>query len=137
MSLVDEDGWVHTGDLGQLDEDGYLFLVGRAGDTINRGGENVRPLEVEQVLRTHPAVADVAVAGLPDRRMGETVAAFVVLADGAEADWDALRAHARATLAGFKVPESWHAVPELPRNAGGKVLRRVLVADASQHGQGQ
>jgi acyl-CoA synthetase (AMP-forming)/AMP-acid ligase II len=127
LNLPDADGWVHTGDLGRIDDEGYVYLVGRAGDTINRGGENVRPIEVEEVLRRHPSVADVAVAGVPDKRLGERVAAFVVLAEGASLDTDALRAHARATLAGFKVPEVWHALDELPRNAGGKVLRRVLI----------
>jgi acyl-CoA synthetase (AMP-forming)/AMP-acid ligase II len=128
LNVVDDEGWQHTGDLGRLDDEGYLYLVGRLADTICRGGENVRPLEVEQVLRTHPSVTEVAVVGLPDRRLGEVVAAFVVLADGASLDPDALRAHARAKLAGFKVPEVWHVVEELPRNAGGKVLRRVLLS---------
>jgi acyl-CoA synthetase (AMP-forming)/AMP-acid ligase II len=128
-SAIAADGWLHTGDLGRLDEDGYVFLEGRTGDTINRGGENVRPLEVEDVLRTHPAVKELAVVGLPDRRLGEQVAAFVIPRDPSvpldEAD---LRAHTRASLAGFKVPERWFVVSELPRNAGGKVLRRVLAA---------
>jgi acyl-CoA synthetase (AMP-forming)/AMP-acid ligase II len=127
MSVVDDENWRHTGDLGRLDAEGYLFLAGRAGDTINRGGENVRPLEVEDVLRAHPEVADVAVVGIPDRRLGEVVAAFVVAAEPArEPDWEQLRAHARSRLAGFKVPAVWRLVDELPRNPTGKLLRRVL-----------
>jgi len=129
MNATDREGWCRSGDLGHLDANGYLYLDGRHGDTINRGGENVRPVEVEDVLRRHPAVAEVAVAGVPDDRLGQRVAAFVVPVDpAATPDWDGLRAFARAELAGFKVPELWRAVPDLPRNAGGKVLRRVLVA---------
>ena len=130
---IGADGWLHTGDLGHLDGEGYLFLDGRAGDTINRGGENVRPQEVEEVLRAHPVVAEVAVAGVPDDRLGETVAAFVVPKDpGATPDWEALREFARAQLAGFKVPAVWHVVDELPRNPSGKVLRRVLAQEFAQ-----
>ncbi|HVU72960.1 MAG TPA: fatty acid--CoA ligase family protein, partial [Mycobacteriales bacterium] len=127
LTVVDDAGWLHTGDLGRLDADGYLHLSGRAGDTINRGGENVRPLEVEAVIREHPDVADVAVVGVPDGRLGEKVVAFVVAAAGATPTGDDLAAHARTRLAGFKVPERWRLVEELPRNAAGKVLRRVLV----------
>jgi acyl-CoA synthetase (AMP-forming)/AMP-acid ligase II len=119
-----EDGWLHTGDLGHLD-DGYLFLTGRAGDVIVRGGENVHPLEVEQVLAGHPSVTDVAVAGIPDDRLGQTVGAWIVAAEGA-IDEGELRAYARARLAGFKVPTIWTVVATIPRNANGKMLRREL-----------
>jgi acyl-CoA synthetase (AMP-forming)/AMP-acid ligase II len=121
---VGDDGWLHTGDLGHLD-DGYLFLTGRAGDVIVRGGENVHPLEVEQVLAEHPAVVDVAVAGIPDDRLGQTVGAWIVAADGT-IDEDELRAYARSRLAGFKVPTRWTVVDSIPRNPNGKVLRREL-----------
>jgi acyl-CoA synthetase (AMP-forming)/AMP-acid ligase II len=132
LFLPDDDGWLRTGDLGRIDEDGYVFLVGRKGDTINRGGENVRPLEVETVLRSHPAVLDVAVIGVPDRRLGEEVAAYVVPCDDeAPPDPDELRVFARESLAGFKVPKYWTFVADLPRNSQGKVLRRVLRAEAS------
>jgi acyl-CoA synthetase (AMP-forming)/AMP-acid ligase II len=130
FAVVDEAGWRHTGDLGRIDDEGYLFLAGRAGDTINRGGENVRPAEVEGVLATFPEIDDVAVVGLPDERLGEVVAAFVVAAPGHQLDWDELRVRARQELAGYKVPAVWSAVAELPRNAAGKVLRRVLRSDA-------
>jgi acyl-CoA synthetase (AMP-forming)/AMP-acid ligase II len=130
LFLTGDDGWLRTGDLGRIDEEGYVFLVGRKGDTINRGGENVRPLEVETVLRSHPAVLDIAVIGVPDRRLGEEVAAFVVPCDvAAPPDPDELRAFARASLAGFKVPQHWTFVADLPRNSQGKVLRRVLRAE--------
>jgi acyl-CoA synthetase (AMP-forming)/AMP-acid ligase II len=121
-----EDGWLHTGDLGRI-EDGRLFLVGRKGDLIIRGGENVYPTEVEQILGRHGQIVEAAVVGVPDTRMGEVVKAFVVPSDPANPpDPDALRVFARASLAGFKVPESWEFVPALPRNPAGKVLRRQL-----------
>ena len=124
-----DDGWQHTGDLGWLDADGYLYLVGRKGDMIIRGGENVYPLEVENVLTEHPAVADAVVVGVPDQRLGETVKAYVVPANGAAPpDQDALRAFARERLAGFKVPAVWEFTDSLPRNTNGKVLRAQLIA---------
>jgi len=127
---TDDDGWMHTGDLGRLDADGYLYLSGRRGDKIIRGGENVYPMEVERVLAQHPDVAEVCVFGLPDRTWGEVVAAAIVLRrpDAAELDVDALRAFARERLAGFKVPTVWEQLDALPRNMAGKVLRRELIA---------
>ena len=125
--VVDDDGWVHTGDLGRVDDEDYLTLVGRLGDRIVRGGENVDPAEVEQVLASHPAVRDVAVVGVADRRWGEVVTAFVVPGNRDEPiDTDDLRAFARERLAGFKVPTEWVVVDELPRNDAGKLLRRRL-----------
>jgi len=122
-----EDGWLRTGDLGRLDHDGYLYLVGRRGDMIIRGGENVYPLEVENRLLEHPRIADAAVIGVPDRLLGEVIKAFVVPADPADPPLaEELRAFARAALAGFKVPALWEFVPSLPRNATGKLLRRQL-----------
>ncbi|HEX6657671.1 MAG TPA: class I adenylate-forming enzyme family protein [Ilumatobacter sp.] len=124
----DPDGWLRTGDLGRIDEGGYLTLVGRKGDMIIRGGENVYPVEVEDVLRRHAAVADVAVVGAPDQRLGQVVVAHIVARDPADPpDVADLRAHARAVLAGFKVPERWEFTRELPRNAAGKVLKRSLI----------
>ncbi|MGV0795633.1 AMP-binding protein [Mycolicibacterium elephantis] len=121
------DGWLHTGDVGRLSGDGYLFLRGRLGDTIIRGGENVHPLEVEAAVRTHPDVLDVAVVGVPDPAMGQRVLAFVVPAQHTTPDWCEVRQAARAQLAGFKVPELWRTINRLPRNANGKLLRRELV----------
>jgi acyl-CoA synthetase (AMP-forming)/AMP-acid ligase II len=124
----DPDGWLRTGDLGRTDDEGFLYLAGRLADKIVRGGENVHPVEVENVLLTHPGVAGVGVVGVPERRLGETVAAFVVAADPAHPpSFDELRGYARQRLAGFKVPTRWRLVDELPRNAAGKLLRRELV----------
>jgi len=121
-----DDGFFRTGDIGTLDDDGRLRLVGRASELIITGGYNVYPREVEDVLREHPSVADVAVVGLPDATWGETVAAFVVPSDPYDAE--VLAAHAAAGLASYKVPRTWHVVDELPRNAMGKVQRDVLRA---------
>jgi acyl-CoA synthetase (AMP-forming)/AMP-acid ligase II len=123
----DADGWLRTGDLGRLDDDGYLYLAGRRGDMIIRGGENVYPVEVENVLLEHPRVADAAVVGVPDKLFGEVVKAFVVATDPADLpDPAQLRLFARNSLAGFKVPAEWEFLPQLPRTATGKVLRRKL-----------
>jgi acyl-CoA synthetase (AMP-forming)/AMP-acid ligase II len=132
---LDRQGWLHTGDLGRIADDGYVYLSGRRSEMIIRGGENVHPLEVEAILSTHPRVADVAVVGVPDRRLGQAVAAYVVAVDrGAPPLPEELRAFARAQLSGFKVPVEWHFVAELPRNANGKVVRRRLVDDRAAGG---
>jgi len=126
--LVDADGWQHTGDLGRL-VDGYLYLVGRQGDKIIRGGENVFPVEVEQVLESHPRVLEAAVVGVPDQRLGETIRACIVAADPASPpSTDELRTYCRERLAGFKVPAQWSFTNALPRNAAGKILRRELLS---------
>ena len=123
-----DDGWLHTGDLGRITADGYVQLLGRRGDMIIRGGENVHPTEVEQVLAQHRGVREVAVLGVPDRRLGQTVHAVVVPLDAVQPpSEEELRTHVRAQLAGFKTPSSWSFVAELPRNQQGKLLRRVLV----------
>ena len=119
-------GTLATGDLGRLDASGRLIVVGRKADTIVTGGENVAPAEVEAVLVTHPAVADVAVVGRPDAEWGEAVTALVVPRDGAAVDAGALRAFCAERLAGYKVPKAVEPVGELPRTASGKLLRRVL-----------
>ncbi|MGW0582785.1 class I adenylate-forming enzyme family protein [Streptomyces sp. NPDC002920] len=124
---VDAEGWLHSGDLGRVAPDGYVYLSGRHSDMIIRGGENVHPLEVETVLAGHPGVSDAAVTGAPDERLGQTVVAFVVPSDpAAPPDPAGLRAYARDRLSGFKVPVRWWFVSDLPRNANGKVLRRSL-----------
>ncbi|WP_428339116.1 class I adenylate-forming enzyme family protein [Mycobacterium sp.] len=121
------DGWLHTGDLGQLDAEGYLRLVGRQNDKVVRGGENVYPDEVEAVLAGHPGVAAVVVVGVPDPRLGETLSAFIVPIDPDHPPGlNELRSFARQRMAGFKVPAYWHTVDVLPRSHAGKVLRRVL-----------
>ncbi|HMA47615.1 MAG TPA: AMP-binding protein [Frankiaceae bacterium] len=121
------DGWFRTGDLGEHDGAGYLRIVGRVKELVISGGFNVYPQEVEDVLRRHPGVADVAVAGTPDPEWGEVVTAYVV-ADGAP-DLDALRAHAARELAPYKRPRIVHLVDALPRNALGKVQRHRLRPD--------
>ncbi|MFE8941659.1 long-chain-fatty-acid--CoA ligase [Streptomyces sp. NPDC007872] len=121
-----EYGWLRLGDAGYLDEDGYLFLCDRIDDTIIVAGQNIYPVEVENALRAHPAVADVAVVGVPDARWGETVRACVVLAPGTEASGRRLMLFLRGRLADFKIPTSYAFLDVLPRNPTGKVLRREL-----------
>ena len=121
------EGWLHTGDLGRLTDDGVLYLLDRTKDMIISGGSNVYAVEVEQVLSEHPGVGDVAVIGVPDDLWGEIVVAVVVPAEG---DFDAavLEQHCRASLAGYKIPRRWLQVESLPRNAYGKVVKRDLRA---------
>jgi fatty-acyl-CoA synthase len=123
-----EGGWFHSGDLATVDEDGYLTIVDRKKDMINSGGENVSSREVEEVLYRHPAVAEVAVVGIPDDRWIEAVCAVVVAREPVEPD--ELRAFAREDLAPFKVPKSVVFVDELPKNPSGKILKRELRAQA-------
>jgi fatty-acyl-CoA synthase len=120
------DGWMHTGDAGSLDAEGYLYLSDRVKDMIVSGGENVYPREVENVLFGHPAVADVAVIGVPDLKWGEAVKAIVVLRQGAEATPEALVQYCRGQLGGYKCPRSVDFVDVLPRNPSGKVLKKDL-----------
>lgn len=119
------DGWLHTGDLGRRNADGYLFVTGRVKALIISGGENVSPVEVEEVLRQHPQVADVAVIGTPHPKWGEQVTA-VVVARGGDGDSAALAAFAGSRLAGFKRPRRWEFVDALPRNAANKVQTQLL-----------
>jgi long-chain acyl-CoA synthetase len=120
-------GWFHTGDIGYLDADGFVYLVDRAKDMIIRGGENVYCVEVENVLFDHPDVIDAAVVGVPHTTLGEEVKAVVQLREGAEADAEELRAFCRKHLADFKVPEYVEIRPDpLPRNPAGKVLKNLL-----------
>jgi acyl-CoA synthetase (AMP-forming)/AMP-acid ligase II len=123
---IDANGWVHTGDVAYMDEDGYFYLAGRATDMIIRAGENIAPEEVEAVARTHPAVDDVAVIGVPDLEWGEQVRAVVVLKAGEKATAEEIMEHCRQKLASYKRPTSVVFVDELPRNPMGKVLKRVL-----------
>ena len=122
------DGWYRTGDLVERDDDGYLYVVGRVKDLIRTGGEFVAPPEVDRVIQQHPAVADGAVAGVPDEDWGEVVAAFVTLRPGARLDLDGLRAHCRGRLADFKHPRRLYLVEAIPRTGPtGQVQRRHLV----------
>jgi acyl-CoA synthetase (AMP-forming)/AMP-acid ligase II len=119
-------GWMHTGDAGIMDDEGYIFIQDRVKDMIVSGGENVYPRTVEDVLFQHPAVADVAVIGVPDEQWGETVKAIVVLKEDAKATAEELMEHCRGKLGGFERPRSVDFVAELPRNPTGKVLKRQL-----------
>jgi len=131
---IDEEGWVHTGDLGYLDDDGYLYLTGRASDLIIRGGENISPGEIEAVLIQHPDVQEAVAFGVPDDQWGERVFAAVVLKPGATVTGDQLVELCKAQLAGSKRPEMVFIVEDFPRTATGKVLRRSM---ASQFVAGQ
>jgi O-succinylbenzoic acid--CoA ligase len=128
---LDPDGWLHTGDLGHIDEEGFLYVTGRRGEVIVTGGENVMPAEVEAVLLAHAAVADAAVVGRPDPEWQEAVCALVVLGEGLEAGEDELRQHCAASLAQFKVPKRVDFVSSLPRTPSGKLLRSELMQLAS------
>src|SRR5438876_1873728 len=121
------DGWLHSGDVARLDDDGFVYIVDRAKDMLIRGGENVYCVEVEGALFEHPAVTDAAVIGVPHPVLGEEVGAVVVLKPGARATAEELQTHVRARLAGFKVPtQVWFRDEPLPRNPAGKILKRDL-----------
>ena len=129
---VGSEGWLRTGDLARRDTDGYIYPSGRLKDTINRGGEKFGPVEVEEALRSHPSVSDVAVAGVADEEMGQRVGAAVVA--GSPVTLDELRAHCRALIAYFKLPELLVIVDGIPYSDTGKVNRRqlgVLIAGES------
>ena len=119
-------GWLYTGDLGYFDEDGYIFLSGRAKDFIKRAGEMVSPEEVEQILHSHPAIDEAAIIGVPDLDWGERVRAIVVAKPGSTIDEEEVISYCKDRMASFKKPESVVVVDELPRNPLGKVLKRVL-----------
>jgi long-chain acyl-CoA synthetase len=118
-------GWLHTGDLARQDADGYIYPSGRLSDTINRGGEKFGPIEIETVLREHPAIVDVAAAGVPDAEMGERVGVAIVARDPLTAD--EVKAYCRERLAIYKTPEYVVLVDDLPYSETGKVVRRRLV----------
>jgi long-chain acyl-CoA synthetase len=121
------DGWLYTGDIAKMDEDGYFYIVGRKKELIKVGGFQVWPREVEEVILKHPAVVDVGVAGVPDAMSGEVVKAWVVLQEGEALSLDELRAWCRESLAAYKRPAQMEIMNELPKTNVGKVLRRKLV----------
>jgi fatty-acyl-CoA synthase len=123
---IDANGWLHTGDLATMDERGYCKIAGRLKEMVIRGGENLFPAEIEAVLHEHPGVAEVAVVGVPDARMGEELAAFVRPAAGEEPSAEALRAHVRARLAAPKTPRYWIFVDEFPLTGSGKIQKFLL-----------
>jgi long-chain acyl-CoA synthetase len=119
-------GWFHTGDLGYVDEEGYFFIVDRKKDLIIRGGYNVYPREVEEVLYTHPSVAEVAVVGVPHHTLGEDVKAYVELKPGMTASEEELIAFAKERLAAYKYPRTVQFQAQLPKGATGKILKENL-----------
>ena len=125
---IDSDGWLHTGDAGIMDDDGYVYIQDRIKDMIISGGENVYPAEVENAIFGHPAVAEVAVIGIPSEQWGEEVKACCVAKPGMEIEPGEIIAYAREKIAAFKAPKSVDVIPEMPRNASGKILRRQLRA---------
>jgi acyl-CoA synthetase (AMP-forming)/AMP-acid ligase II len=126
------DGWLRTGDLARQDADGYFYLVDRKKDLIIRGGFNVYPREIEEALYEHPAVAEVAVVGMPHPTLGEEIGAVVTLKPGASASADELRAFARDRLAAYKYPRAVRLVEALPKGPTGKILRREVDPPAGQ-----
>ena len=120
------DGWLRTGDMGELTEDGYIRITGRLREMIKVAGEMVFPAEVENALLKHPAILEAGVAGLKDERKGEIVKAYVVLKPGENATEDQILQHCRNTLAAYKVPKNIEFRTELPKGPTGKVLRRLL-----------
>ena len=125
-----KDGWLYTGDIGMMDEEGYFSILDRAKDMIIAGGFNIYPREVEDVLFTHPAVQEAAVCGVPDSYRGETVLAVIVLKPGMQATEEEIISYCRARLATFKAPRMVEFRDALPKTTVGKVLRRELAAEA-------
>ncbi len=128
-NTIDKDGWLHTGDIARMDEEGYFYIVDRKKDLIIASGYNIVPREVEEVLFMHPKVQEAVVAGVPDAKRGETVKAFVVLKPGESSTVDEMRAFCKENLAPYKVPSLVEFRSELPKSQIGKVLRRVLVEE--------
>lgn len=130
-AAIDEQGWLHSGDLGVLDEDGYLRITGRLKDMVIRGGENIYPAEIEAMFYKHPKIAEVAVFGIPDPRLGEEVGAWIKLHEGERAEVDELKTYAREHLAHFKVPRHIWLVEEFPMTVTGKIqkfrIREIVV----------
>ena len=127
---INDEGWFHSGDMAKVDEDGYFFIVDRKKELIIRGGYNVYPREVEEVLYEHPAVKEAAVVGVPDEALGEEVGAAVVLCEGASADADEIRAYVKEQVAAYKYPRKLWFMDELPKGPTGKILKREIEVPA-------
>ena len=127
---ISEDGWFHSGDMGKVDEDGYFFIVDRKKELIIRGGYNVYPREVEEVLYEHPAVQEAAVVGVPDDALGEEVGAAVVLCQGSQADAEELKTYVKEQVAAYKYPRKLWFLDELPKGPTGKILKREIEVPA-------
>ena len=124
--VMTPDGWLRTSDMGWMDEDGYIYLAGRGDDMIIRGGENISPEEIEDVLYAHPKIEEAAVIGVPDPEWGQQPRAIVVLKQGEEATTEEIMEFCRSGLSGFKRPRSVIFVDSLPRNQMGKILKKQL-----------
>ncbi len=122
------DGWVHTGDAGYMDKEGYIYLKDRMKDMVVSGGENIYPVEVENALAKHPAIQDVAVIGVPNEKYGEALLAFVVLSSGTSLEPEEMVQFCRDKIAGYKIPRQLQIIDEMPRNPSGKILKKVLRA---------
>ena len=131
-AVISESGWFHTGDLDKLDEDGYLYIVDRVKDMIIRGGFNVYPREVEEVLMTHPAVSLVSVLGVPHDRYGEEIKAYAVINDGVTLTEQELIAWCKEQMAAYKYPRIVEFRESLPMTATGKILKKALKAELSE-----
>ena len=131
-AVLDADGWMHTGDLASRDQDGYFFVVGRAKELIIKGGMNIAPRQIDEVLESHPAVLEAAVVGIPDRYMGEDLIAFAVLRAGMKGDEREMLAFCESRLGHFKTPTRIHFVPDLPKGPSGKVQRLKLHEEAGR-----
>jgi long-chain acyl-CoA synthetase len=125
-AAIDSDGWFHTGDLARVDEDGYFFIVDRSKDMIIRGGYNVYPREIEEVLYEHPAIREAAVVGVPDDMLGEEVGAAIALRPDAEGDTAAIQQFVKDRVAAYKYPRRIWVVDELPKGPTGKILKRNI-----------
>jgi long-chain acyl-CoA synthetase len=131
-ATITPDGWLNTGDVGRVDEDGYFYIVDRTKDLIIRGGYNVYPREIEEVLYEHPAVAEAAVIGIPHDSLGEEVGAAVALKKGESVDPDELRDYVKARVAAYKYPRRIWLLDELPKGATGKVQKRDITVPTSE-----
>lgn len=132
---IDEYGWLHTGDAGRVSDDGYLYLTGRIKEIIIRGGENISVVHVEEVLASHPAVAEVAVVGLPHQEMGEQVGAVLTLKGGASVGIEELIEHVQSKIGRYQTPTKWWIRQSpLPTNAMGKIVRKEIREVWLEHG---
>ena len=132
-SVIDEDGWLHTGDMARMDENGYFKITGRIKDMIIRGGENIYPKEIEDFIYTHPKVSDVQVIGVPDKQYGEEIMACVILKEGVEMTIEELRDYVRTNMAKHKTPKYVAFVDQFPMNAAGKILKYKMREWAVEH----
>ncbi|HIV31179.1 MAG TPA: AMP-binding protein, partial [Candidatus Pullichristensenella excrementipullorum] len=129
-AVIDEDGWLHSGDVARRTPDGYYKITGRIKDMIIRGGENIYPKEIEEFFYTHPAVKDVQVIGVPDKQYGEEIMACIILKEGMTATEEELRQYALSRLAKHKCPRYFSFVKEFPMNAAGKILKYKMRENA-------